>query len=171
MAHALQVNDARAKLGDPVIVRRDGAPSYALVSVIDDACDAMNQVVRGRDLLPSALLQQAIADVVVPVMNQQRQPDRFVHYALAARYHPLVLESHISDKWSKFHGAVAVPELRQSLQPEALCGQLLHAFGIGSGVPITPSDAVADFSWAALTSHDVPFLWNGRRLEIADSDT
>jgi glutamyl-Q tRNA(Asp) synthetase len=51
-------------LGDVVIRRRDGIIAYQLAVVVDDANQAVSDVVRGADLLPSTpwqlLLQQAL---------------------------------------------------------------------------------------------------------------
>ena len=40
--------------------RRDGAPAYALASVVDDAASGVTRIVRGRDLLSLTPLQDAL---------------------------------------------------------------------------------------------------------------
>lgn len=52
--------DAVTGIGDPVVRRRDGLRSYHLTNAIDDAALGITAVVRGADLLPSALVQVAL---------------------------------------------------------------------------------------------------------------
>ncbi len=52
--------DPWAAFGDPVVVRRDGAVAYRLASVVDDAAEGVNRVVRGRDLALTTAPQVAL---------------------------------------------------------------------------------------------------------------
>src|SRR5438876_4682449 len=56
--------DVQGDVGDFLIAKRDGAPAYQLAVVVDDARQAVTEVVRGEDLLASSarqqLLQQAL---------------------------------------------------------------------------------------------------------------
>ena len=47
-------------LGDPVIVRRDGAFAYQLAVVVDDTDQRVSNIVRGADLLPSTAWQMEL---------------------------------------------------------------------------------------------------------------
>ncbi len=49
-----------AELGDPVLIRRDGIAAYQLAVVVDDAFQAITDVVRGADLLESTAWQVAL---------------------------------------------------------------------------------------------------------------
>lgn len=93
--------------GRPTIVRSDATATYHLASVVDDAGLGVTHVVRGKDLLPSTALHQAIARAL------EVEPPEFVHHGL------LVGEDGM--KLSKRHGAVSLADLRmRGLPPEAL---------------------------------------------------
>ena len=66
-------------LGDPIVVRRDGAIAYQLAVVVDDADAGITDVVRGRDIAPSTATQ-----VLLQRLLGVAQP----HY----RHHFLLLE-------------------------------------------------------------------------------
>lgn len=147
--------DVAAELGDPVVRRRDGAIAYHLASVVDDAAAGVTDVVRGRDLATATAPQVALQRLLgLP------QP--------TYRHHLLLLEEGAGGKLSKFHGAVAVPELRQHLTAEALCGILAQACGVRTdGTYGRPRDLLADFSWERMQHEDVALRWDGSRLQRA----
>jgi len=49
--------DVQAEVGDLLLRRRDGVPSYQLAVAVDDAAQGVTEVLRGADLLPSAARQ------------------------------------------------------------------------------------------------------------------
>ena len=53
--------DLVSEMGDFVLWRRDGLPSYQLASVIEDRDAQVNLIVRGADLLPSSAAQLYLA--------------------------------------------------------------------------------------------------------------
>lgn len=55
--HAL---DGTTGIGDPVVRRRDGLWAYHLANAVDDAALGVTEIVRGADLLSSALVQVAL---------------------------------------------------------------------------------------------------------------
>lgn len=83
--------DVQAEVGDFLIARRDGAPAYQLAVVVDDAAEGVTEVVRGDDLLPSAVrqwhLQRALG---LP-------HPRWVHLPLVTDEHGRRLAKHADD--------------------------------------------------------------------------
>jgi hypothetical protein len=79
--------DAARKIGAPdsegalrfqraTLVRADGRPTYQLASVVDDLDLGITHVIRGKDLLPSTPLQQAIARAL------GAEPPEYIHHGL-----------------------------------------------------------------------------------------
>lgn len=102
---------AAGEIGDFVIARADGSPTYNLAVVVDDHEMAVDQVVRGEDHLTNTtrqiLLYQALGWEV----------PTFLHL-------PLVLGPDRS-RLSKRHGATSVAEMRAAgVLPQALCNFL-----------------------------------------------
>ena len=58
------------------LVRADGTPTYQLASVVDDLDLGVTHVIRGKDLLPSTPLQQAIARAL------GAEPPEYIHHGL-----------------------------------------------------------------------------------------
>lgn len=144
---ATLVGDAAALYGDPILRRRDGAYAYHFASVVDDADVGVGRVVRGRDLLPSTMLQAAL---------QRAFSFSTPHY----RHHCLLLERR-GEKLSKFHGAVDARALREQYDAKSLCGLLAHFVGLAP--PETrcdPRELVSGFDWSRVSSEDVVLGWS-----------
>ena len=89
-----------AQLGDHVIVRSDGVPTYNFVNPIDDADMGITHVIRGEDLLSSTPRQVLVYQgLKVPVPS-------FAHLPL--------LFGPDKKRLSKRHGATSVEELRDA---------------------------------------------------------
>ncbi len=95
---------AGVDFGDFLVWRRDGAPSYQLACVADDAAMRITEVVRGADLLKSTARQILL--------------NRALGYLDPAWFHcPLVLDSN-GVRLAKRHDALSLRELRrQGLSP------------------------------------------------------
>jgi len=94
-------------LGDFIIVKSDGMPTYNFACVVDDAQLGITHVIRGDDHIPNTPKQIAIYHAL-----GLKEP-KFVHI-------PLILGMDRS-KLSKRHGAVAIAEYRkEGFLPEAL---------------------------------------------------
>jgi glutamyl-Q tRNA(Asp) synthetase len=140
-------------LGDPIVRRRDGVVAYMLAVVVDDAEQAITDVVRGRDIAPSTATQ---------VMLQRLLGVATPRY----RHHFLLLEQ-TGDKLAKLHGSIPLSALRPRYSGPELCGLLAHSAGLlAAPRPCTPAELVADFSWARVPSHDRVARWEGElRIE------
>jgi hypothetical protein len=139
-------------LPDPVVRRRDGAVAYQLAVVVDDAAAGVTRVVRGRDIEASTGTQIALQHLLgLPTPEYQ--------------HHALLLQADGGGKFSKFHGAVAVPALQQHYPAAELCGFLAHACGLRpDATACTPQELLTDFAWERVTQRDVPVAWDGQRL-------
>ncbi|HEY2416046.1 MAG TPA: tRNA glutamyl-Q(34) synthetase GluQRS [Pirellulaceae bacterium] len=104
-------------LGDFVIAKTDGSPSYQLAVVIDDHAMGITEVLRGDDLLPSAFRQLELYDFF------DWQPPQFAHV-------PLVVGPD-GRRLAKRHGDTRLSTLRDTgVQPERLIGVLAHSAGL-----------------------------------------
>jgi len=104
--------DLRA-LGDVVIRRRDGVIAYQLAVVVDDACQAVTDVVRGCDLLESTAWQIALQRALgIP-------PVRYLHL-------PLIVDG-ASEKLSKTRRSLALDPELASTQLAVALKALQHA--------------------------------------------
>lgn len=127
--------DAERDLGDPIIVRRDGICSYHLSTTLDDAELGVSRVVRGVDLLPTALIQVSLQEMLgLP--------------ALEWRHLPIRVDQH-GDKLSKQTGAKPIDE-QAPLQP------LMEAWNcLGQAPPEEPPVSVEEFHRYARAHWDV----------------
>jgi len=122
---------------DPVVRRSDGLHAYQLAVVVDDAADAVTDVVRGDDLLASAGTQLELARMLgLPGVS-------YAHV-------PLVLGPD-GARLAKRHGAVTIAELRDCGRSAAsLVGEMASSFGAGDGSPCAPDAVLAGFDLAAI---------------------
>jgi len=99
------------EIGDFVVARADGTPTYNLAVVVDDHDMRIDRVVRGEDHLPNTPRQILLYEAL------GWQPPAFAHL-------PLVLGPDRS-RLSKRHGATSVAEMRAAgILPQALCNFL-----------------------------------------------
>jgi glutamyl-tRNA synthetase len=108
--------DLRAAGGDFVVWKSAGTPAYQLAVVVDDAAQAVTEVVRGDDLVPSTPRQLLLYDAL------GLAAPRFVHV-------PLVVGPD-GRRLAKRHGDTRLSSLRQAgVSPEALLGLLAWSCG------------------------------------------
>jgi glutamyl-tRNA synthetase len=130
--------DVAATVGDFVVARADGVPSYQLAVVVDDAAMEITHVVRGDDLLPSTSRQILLGRALgLP------QP-RYAHV-------PLVVGDD-GERLAKRHGARSLGELRAGgADPAAVVGALAATCGLAEpGARIRPADLVEGFRLDAI---------------------
>ncbi len=143
--------DPAVDMGDPVVVRRDGAVAYQLAVVVDDGAAGVTRVVRGRDIAPSTATQLLLHQLL-------GQPPPVY------RHHPLLLEPH-GDKLAKLHGAVGAPVLRARYSADELCGLLAYFGGlVDAPVRLSPAELLDGFDWARVRTTDLPVRWSQGEL-------
>jgi glutamyl-tRNA synthetase len=130
--------------GDFVLKRRDGLFAYQLAVVVDDIAMAIDEVVRGADILDSTgrqiLLTRALGAT----------PPRHAHV-------PLVLNAR-GDKLSKRDEALTIRSVRDAgVHPEQLVGYLAWSLGIlPEPAAATAEEMIATFTWERVTRE--PFV-------------
>ena len=73
---AMPDSDGALRFQRSTLVRADGRPTYQLASVVDDLDLGITHVIRGKDLLPSTALQEAIARAL------GAEPPEYIHHGL-----------------------------------------------------------------------------------------
>ena len=89
-------------LGDAIMRRKDGLPSYQIASLVDDLKNQSSLIVRGMDLFPSTHFQISVAEKMA---WQEFKEIMFVH-------HPLLKDS-FGKKLSKSEAALSLKTLRK----------------------------------------------------------
>ena len=89
-------------LGDAIMRRKDGLPSYQIASLVDDLKNQCSLIVRGMDLFPSTHFQISVAEKMA---WQEFNEISFVH-------HPLLKDS-FGKKLSKSEAALSLKTLRK----------------------------------------------------------
>ena len=133
----IEVDPSRV-VGDFVVGRSEGGPSYQLAVVVDDAEMGVTQVVRGDDLVSSTPRQLLLFRAL------GLHPPRYGHV-------PLVLGPD-GRRLAKRDDAVKLATLReQGVDPSRLIGRLGQTIGLGLGEPSRPSDWVGRFDPAGVS--------------------
>ncbi len=102
--------------GRATLLRADGSATYHLASVVDDAELGITHVIRGKDLLPSTPLHQALTRAL------GSEPPEYIH-------HGLILGAD-GAKLSKRHGAASVADLREQGIPAEAVRAYLEELGL-----------------------------------------
>jgi glutamyl-tRNA synthetase len=150
VVHGTCAYDVAATVGDFVVARADGVPSYQLAVVLDDAAMEITDVLRGDDLLPSTSRQILLGRALgLPV-------PRFAHV-------PLVVGED-GERLAKRHGALSLGELREKgADPAVVVGELAATCGLAPpGARVRPSELVGSFRLDAIPR--VPARLPGGRL-------
>jgi glutamyl-tRNA synthetase len=134
LVQGTQRGNVARELGDFVVAKRDGTPAYQLAVVVDDHAMGIQEVVRGSDLLPSALRQLELYDFF------GWAPPQFAHV-------PLVVGPD-GRRLAKRHGDTRLAALRaQGVAPERLIGLLAWSSGLRPApLPCSARELLAEFS-------------------------
>jgi len=128
------VNLAR-ECGDFILRRADGAWSYQLAVVTDDALMGVTQVVRGSDLLLSAA-QQIYLHTLLGF-----PPPEYAHI-------PLLVNPSDGRRLSKRDASLSMEALRQRHSPQHIIGYLAYLAHLqDSPAPATPRQLLQRFNW------------------------
>ena len=132
LLHGMLLQDVACEVGDFVVLRNDGVPSYQLAVVVDDAELGITHVLRGDDLLGSTPRQMQLCEALglpVPV---------YAHV-------PLLLGPD-GKRLAKRAGTPSLAELRErGIPPERLVGLLAAWAGLGDGRPVALRTLVPRF--------------------------
>jgi glutamyl-tRNA synthetase len=122
-------------VGDFVLKRRDGLWAYQLAVVVDDLAMAIDEVVRGADLLASTARQIQLIEALGGT------PPAYAHV-------PLMVNSR-GEKLSKRDGGLTLRSLREAgIAPAAITGYLAYSLGLlDRPDPCRPADLVSVFAW------------------------
>ncbi|HVS63713.1 MAG TPA: glutamate--tRNA ligase family protein [Thermoanaerobaculia bacterium] len=128
------------EVGDFVLRRRDGLWAYQLAVVVDDLAMAIDEVVRGADLVGSTGRQILLFEAL-----GGRAP-RFGHVPL--------MVTPAGEKLSKRDQALTVAALRGAgLPPELVVGYLAYTLGLRDRIEgATPAELVGEHEWSRLLS-------------------
>jgi glutamyl-tRNA synthetase len=144
-------------VGDFVILRSDGMPTYNFACVVDDSTMAITHVIRGEEHLPNTLRQLLL------YAGLGLHPPDFAHL-------PLVLGPDRA-KLSKRHGATSVAEMRRIGYPgEALVNYLaLLGWSPGDDTEVmSREDLVRRFSLERVSAS--PSIFDANKLEWVSSN-
>jgi len=135
--------EAARSLGDFVVAKGDGTPSYQLACAADDHAMEITHVLRGDDLVPSAVRQILLHRAL------GWEPPRFAHTPL--------LVGPDGRRLAKRHGDTRVARFREAgLRPESLVGWLAAVSGLlPPGEEAMPADLVAGFDLAKVPREKV----------------
>ncbi|MBX3474822.1 MAG: tRNA glutamyl-Q(34) synthetase GluQRS [Planctomycetes bacterium] len=144
-----------SKLGDFVLWRRDDLPSYQLAVTVDDAAQAVTQVLRGRDLLLSTARQLALYQALGLSAPMQWAHVPFIQDAQGRRM-------------SKRDGDISIKALRdRGVDPRKAVGFLAWTAGLVDGVALRMPSQLAEGFDPANLSRDEFILTDAHLTELA----
>lgn len=128
--------------GDFILRRSDGNFAYQLAVVTDDALMGVNEVVRGRDLLPASHEQSFLLHAL------GYDAPRYCHF-------PLLL-SPDGARLSKRDRSLAMDKIREKLRPEELIGLMAWVVNLQDHwAPMSLDAFVAAFNWDLIPKDDI----------------
>jgi glutamyl-tRNA synthetase len=134
-------------IGDFIILRSDGMPSYNFAAVVDDAAMAVTHIIRGDDHLTNTARQELLRRALYP----GRPAPVYAHHAM--------ILAPGGGKLSKRHGATAVGEYRElGYLPQAIVNYLsLLSWSHGDDEVLGLERLVESFDLGALSASPAIF--------------
>ena len=138
---------AAEEIGDFIILRSDGMPSYNFAAVVDDAAMAVTHIIRGDDHLTNTARQELLRRA----LYAGRPAPVYAHHAM--------ILAPGGGKLSKRHGATAVGEYRElGYLPQAIVNYLaLLSWSHGDDEVLGLDRLVATFELSALSASPAMF--------------
>lgn len=135
-----------SQLGDFVVAKSDGTPSYQLATVVDDADAGVTHVVRGDDLLDSTPRQVLLYSLL-------GRADAIPEY-----FHLPLVVGPDGRRLAKRHGDTRLASLRhRGVDPRRLLAMLARMSGIDRGNVVTLDELLGSFSLERLPRDRVTF--------------
>lgn len=140
--HYGRFSENLAETGDFIIRRADGVYAYQLAVSVDDADMGVTDVVRARDLMPSAARQIWLI--------------RELGGTAPAYCHTPLLTAPNGRKLSKREGDLNMDTLRRRYAPNELIGLMARMCGLrDTAAPVSARELVADFNWQKVKKDDI----------------
>lgn len=136
--------DPGAEVGDFLVQRRDGAVAYQLAVSVHDAHQGVTEVLRGRDLLPSAARQWLVQE------RLGLPHPRWLHV-------PLVVDAG-GNRLAKRSGGASLRSLRErGADPRALVAWVARSAGMDAAERASARELVPAFALPRVPRGDVAF--------------
>lgn len=136
--HGLQSACPLLQLGDFVIGRGNGQPSYQLAVVVDDYDMAVTEIVRGDDLMLSTYRQQAIL--------------RHLQWPAPKYYHVPLMHAAGGQRLAKRQGDSITFLRERGISPEAVVGYLAYTAGLTDRPhPMPARELIGSLDWQKLS--------------------
>ena len=137
-----QSADLARDCGDPIVLRSDGLYAYPLAVVVDDAASGVDEIVRGRDILPATPVQLALQAMLgLPAPRY--------------RHIPLLTDAD-GRRLAKRDRDLDLTALSRRFSPEELLGLLACAAGIlEEPEPMDLERLIPRFDWARVRRDDM----------------
>jgi glutamyl-tRNA synthetase len=139
------------QIGDFVVARTNGHPSYQLAVVVDDHDLQVSEVIRGNDLVVSTFRQQAILQ----------------HFGWPSPlyYHVPLIVGPDGSRLAKRKGDSLAELRRQQIRPESVVGFLAASLGlIQRREPVTPKELLGTLRWDRI--QNAPTVYSGSTAEL-----
>ena len=133
--------DLKQTMGDFVVQRKDGIPSYQVASLADDVHFKINVIVRGMDLIPSSGAQMAMANALGMDIFQKM---KWHHHAL--------LMADVDRKLSKSAGDTSIHWMRKQGYTKQMLLEKAGLFIFGKNIAFSRLEELKEIPLVGLIS-------------------